>query len=67
MAFLLNFMLRIGFSEGYSIPRGTMICLVMAIIFFIRWMRFRDKKVNYTVLWFVKKYKNSKWDALHNL
>lgn len=56
MAFLLNFMLRIGFPEGYSIPGGTIICLAIAVIFFIRWMRFRDKKVNYTVLWFVKKY-----------
>ncbi len=56
MAFGLNAILRIGFSKIYSVPGGIIICSAIAVIFFIRWRRFRDKKVKYTELWFRKKY-----------
>lgn len=56
VAFLFNVILRMVFSKGYSVPGGTIICLAIAVIFFIRWRRFRDKKVKYTELWFRKKY-----------
>lgn len=60
MSFLMGLLWNcFAFPECDYLNILRVLCLVVVILFGIRWYRFDEKTRNYTVLWFVKKYISS--------